>query len=84
MLPDLCPDLTRPKSDNNNSQNSIQETRDTSLKRFSRNVVESKEYAMPDELKSDFEFFQEKFRKNRGVKKVSDVGHTCCRQKCHQ
>ena len=77
MLPDLCPDLTRPKSDNNNSQNSTQETRDTSLKRFSRNVVESKEYAMPEELKSDFEFFQEQFRKNRGPKKESDVGDTC-------
>ena len=61
MLPDLCPDLTR-------TENPIDGTRESSLERSNRNVTESKEYAMPDELKTDFEFFQEEVRKYRGAR----------------
>ena len=56
MLPDLCPDLTR-------IENPITPTDGTRESTFeSRNVTESKEYAMPDELKTDFDFFQKEFQ----------------------
>ena len=67
MLPDLCPDLTRTQSDNNNDlPNHAEDSRDTSLRRFSKNVSESTEYALSDELKTDFEFLQEELEKYRG------------------
>ena len=62
MLPDLCPDLTR----TDNPITPIDGTRESLLEKSSRNVTESKEYAMPDDLKADFEFFQEEFRNCRG------------------
>ena len=69
MLPDLCPDLTRTQSDNNNDlPNHAEDSRDTSLRRFSKNVSESTEYALSDELKTDFEFLQEELEKYRRFK----------------
>ena len=62
MLPDLCPDLTRTE----NPITSIDGTRESLLEKSSTNVTESKEYAMPDDLKADFEFFQEEFRNSWG------------------
>ena len=61
MLPDLCPDLTRTE----NPITPIDRTRESLSEKSKRNVTESKEYAMPDDLKADFEFFQEEFRKSR-------------------
>ena len=61
MLPDLCPDLTRTE----NPITPIDSTRESLSEKSKRNVTESKEYAMPDDLKADFEFFQEEFRKSR-------------------
>ena len=63
MLPDLCPDLTRIE----NPITPTDGTRESTFEKTSRNVTESKEYAMPDELKTDFDFFQEEFRKYRGL-----------------
>ena len=63
MLPDLCPDLTRIE----NPITPIDGTRESTFEKSSRNVTESKEYAMPDELKTDFDFFQEEFRAYRGL-----------------
>ena len=68
MLPDLCPDLTRIE----NPITPIDGTRESTFEKSSRNVTESKEYAMPDELKTDFDFFQEEFREYRGLEFIKN------------
>ena len=61
--------LDRTQSDNNNDPpNPAEDSRDTSLRRFSKNVSVSTEYALSDELKTDFEFLQEELEKYRGLK----------------